>query len=42
MRLSALLGAVFLASTILAGPHMIRNDDDDDTIRIFGNANERW
>jgi hypothetical protein len=44
MRFSALLGTIFLASTILAGPHVIRDndDDDDDHIRIFQNANERW
>jgi len=42
MRISVLFGAVFLASTILAGPHVIRNDDDDDDDDIFKNANERW
>lgn len=45
MRYSTLFAALFLASTVLAGPHMIRNDDDDednDDINIFEHANERW
>jgi hypothetical protein len=42
MRSSILFGAAFLASTIIAGPHVIRDDNDDDDIRIFKNADERW
>lgn len=42
MRSTILFGVAFLASTIIAGPHMIRDDDDDDDIRIFKNADERW
>jgi len=44
MRFSAFFGAAVLASAILASPHVARNNDDhdDDHIRIFKNANERW
>jgi hypothetical protein len=43
MRFSVLFGTIVLASTVLASPHVIRNDNDDDNnIRIFKNANEQW
>lgn len=37
-----LFGVAFLASTIIAGPHVVRDDDDYDDIHIFKNADKRW